>query len=89
MHTESTERCNLLTQKHHLCPGKADFKPGPIRVDEFIHLHLESTFLQNQSCAFDDPQTSTMALTLAPFFPGKKTLQRDSVEFFFVKDYHT
>ena len=29
-----------------------------------------------------------MVLTLAPFFLGEITLQRDSIEFLFVKDHH-
>ena len=71
--TNSTEGCHLLTQKHQLCPGEPNFKPGPILVDEFTHLHLESHLLTNQSCTFYYFHTSTMDLTLAPFFLGKNT----------------
>ena len=34
----------LLTQKHHLCPGKPNFKPGLLFVDKIVLLRLESHF---------------------------------------------
>ena len=88
MHTNSTEGCHLLTQKRQLCPGKPNFKPGPILVDEFIHLHLESHFLTQLKLRILLFPNLHNGFNTCPVFLGKNTLLRDSREILFAKDCH-
>ena len=89
INTNSTEGCHLLTQKHQLCPGKPNFKPGPILVDEFIHLHLESHFLTKLRLRILLFPNLHDGFNTCPVYSRKNTIRRDSIEILFAKHYHT